>query len=411
MFPKPDFLRRCAFLEEEEVRGDGGGVEGGLRESDDGVEVAVGEEFFADALLVAVAGDAAVGQDDGAAAARLEELDHEDDEEIGGFPAAEGGREVRLHAIGNPGTERRVGQDHLHLLPGADGVVFGLEAVAVVVVRHVDAVEDEVSEAEHVGDGFVFPAGDGFLEDRLVIKGVDFLFPDVVDGGAEESAGASGGIEYLLAQLGRGHLGHQLGDGPGRVVFALVPGVAQLDEDGLVDGAEDVAVFAVVEVEAVELVDDLAHGVAGLHVVVQAFKHLADDSGALWGGGGLERLQVGEQTVGGVVDEKEEFFAGDALGIRRPAAPLEFFRDDGLVALADEFEFLVLVVDDLQEQHPAELLQALGVAGDSLVFVPHDVADVLDDGGDVGHLIRQIGRVRRSGNGWRHRRRACLRRR
>jgi hypothetical protein len=26
-------------------------------------------------------------------------------------------------------------------------------------------------------------------------------------------------------------------------------------------------------------------------------------------------------------------------------------------------------------------------------------------------LIRQIGRVRRSGNGWRHRRRACLRRR
>ena len=84
----PDFFGGRAFLEEEQVGRNGGGVEGGLREADDGVEVAVGEEFFADALFVAVARDAAVGQDDGAAATGLEELDHEDDEEVGGFPAA-----------------------------------------------------------------------------------------------------------------------------------------------------------------------------------------------------------------------------------------------------------------------------------------------------------------------------------
>ena len=68
VLPIPDFLGGRPFLEEEQVGGDGGGEEGGLREADDGVEVAVGEEFFADALLVAVAGDAAIGQDDGAAA-------------------------------------------------------------------------------------------------------------------------------------------------------------------------------------------------------------------------------------------------------------------------------------------------------------------------------------------------------
>ena len=56
----PDFFGGCAFLEEEQIGGNGGGVEGGLREADDGVEVAVSEELFADALFVAVAGDAAV---------------------------------------------------------------------------------------------------------------------------------------------------------------------------------------------------------------------------------------------------------------------------------------------------------------------------------------------------------------
>ena len=271
------------FLEEQQVRGDGGGVKRGLREADDSVEVAVGEELLADALLVAVAGDAAVGQHDGAAATGLEQLDHEDDEEIGGFPAAEGLREVGLHAVGDAGAERRIGEDDVDLLLRADGVVFGLEAVEVMPVRHVEAVEDEIGEAEDVGDGLQLPAGDGFLEDGLVVEGVDFLFPDEINGGAEEAAGAGGGVEDLFAEPGRGHLRHELGDGAGRVVFALVPGVAQLDEDGFIDGAEDVAVVGVVEVEAVELVDDLPHLVAGLHVVVRAVEDLAHERGALRG--------------------------------------------------------------------------------------------------------------------------------
>ena len=57
----------------------------------------------------------------------------------------------------------------------------------------------------------------------------------------------------------------------------------------------------VVEVKAIELVDDLAHRVAGLHVVVQSVENLADDAGAIWGVRGFEILEGGEQAVGRVV--------------------------------------------------------------------------------------------------------------
>ena len=91
-----------------------------------------------------------------------------------------------------------------------------------------------------------------------------------------------------------------------------------------------------------------------------------------------------------MVDEKDQLLAGDALRVGGPVPPLEFLRDDGLVAVADEFEFLVFVVEDFQEEQPAELLQPLGIARDAAVL-PHDVADVFDDGGDVGHSVLGSG--------------------
>ena len=111
-------------------------------------------------------------------------------------------REVCLHAVGDTGAEGWISEDDVHLLPWADGVVFGFEAVDVMPVGHVEAVEDEIGEAEDVGDGFQLPAGDRSLEDGLVIEGADFLFPDVIDGGAEEAAGAGGGVETFSPSRG-----------------------------------------------------------------------------------------------------------------------------------------------------------------------------------------------------------------
>ena len=144
------------------------------------------------------------------------------------------------------------------------------------------------------------------------------------------------------------------------------------------------AVLAVVEVEAIELVDDLPHFIAGLHVVVRTVEDFLHQRGALRGVRGLEILQRGEEAVGGMVDEEDEFLAGDALGVGRPVPPVEFLGDDGLVTVTDEFELLVLVIEDFEKEQPAELLQPLSVARDATVL-PHNVAHVFDDGGDVGH--------------------------
>ena len=121
------------------------------------------------------------------------------------------------------------------------------------------------------------------LEDSLVVEGVDFVITDVVNGGSEKASGSGGGVEHLFSEPGRGHLRHELGDGAGRVVFALVPGVTKFDEDRFVNRAEDVAIFRIVEVEAVELVDDFAHRKARLHVIVHSIENFPNDTRALRG--------------------------------------------------------------------------------------------------------------------------------
>jgi hypothetical protein len=68
--------------------------------------------------------------------------------------------------------------------------------------------------------------------------------------------------------------------------------------------------------------------------------------------------------------------------------PLERLRDGRAVAVAGLLVLLVLVVDDLEEEHPAQLADPLGVDAHVL---PHDVLDGLDRGAD-GHGA-QPGRV------------------
>lgn len=53
---------------------------------------------------------------------------------------------------------------------------------------------------------------------------------------------------------------------------------------------------------------------------------------------------------------------------------MKFLRDDGDVVVVHELEFLVAVVEDLEEEHPDELGEALGVAVYACVFA-HDVLD------------------------------------
>ena len=106
------------------------------------------------------------------------------------------------------------------------------------------------------------------------------MFDHVADGAGEEAAGAARRIEQGLARLGVDHPDHERGHGARRVVLARVAGRLQVVEQLLVDVAEVPSVGEVVEVDAVDLVDDLPQQVAGFHVVVGVLEHVSHDAGA-----------------------------------------------------------------------------------------------------------------------------------
>ena len=63
---------------------------------------------------------------------------------------------------------------------------------------------------------------------------------------------------------------------------------------------------------------------------------------------------------------------GDTFGVGCPATPLKILRDGRGIVVAHQFKLLVLVVDDLEEEHPAKLGNALCVTIDARVLA-HDV--------------------------------------
>ena len=103
----------------------------------------------------------------------------------------------------------------------------------------------------------------------------------MADGAGEKAARAAGGIEQDFAGMRVDAIHHEGGDGARRVVFAGVAGALQVVEDLLVDVAEVLALGEVVEIDLVDLVDDLPHELAGLHVVVGVFEHVAHHAAAV----------------------------------------------------------------------------------------------------------------------------------
>ena len=140
------------------------------------------------------------------------------------------------------------------------------------------------------------------------------LLAQVLDGADEEAAGAAGGVEDGLAEPRVDLVDDELGDGARRVELAGVAGGLEVLQELLVDVAEHVAVIGGVEVDAVDLVDDLAHQGAVLHVVVGVLEGHADQAGDLV----CRRRSAPSAWAERVVDEVEQRVAGDALGVGGP---------------------------------------------------------------------------------------------
>jgi len=249
---------------------------------------------------------------------------------------------------------------------------------------HVDAVEHQVRHAQHVRQVFLLDAGKAVLDGAL-IRLVLGLLAQVLDGAHEEAAGAAGGVEHGLTEAGIHLLDDELGDGARGVELAGVASRLEILEKLLVDVAEHVAIVGRVEVDAVDLVDDLPHQRAVLHVVVGVLEGRPDEAGDAVATAG-ESLQPRQQEV---VDEVEQGIARDTLFVRGPGGPTQRLGQGGPVVVAQQFEFLLPVIEDLQEEHPAELLKTLRVAVSAGVLA-HDVLDGFDEVGNVGHEANRV---------------------
>jgi len=380
---EPHLFGRCALGEEQQVGLDAGvGVEHAVGQANDGVQVALGQQLFLDATLDAFTEEKAVGQHHRSAATVFEQLHDQHQEEIGGFAGAEGGGEVSFDAVFFHATERRVGDnavDPLFRAPADQRTGQGV--VVADLVRHLDAVQDHVGGGQQVRQRLLLHTIDARLQGALVLGGFYITAALVLDGASEKAARATGRVHYLLVQFGVDHAHHELGDRPRRVELARVAGVLQIAQQLFVEVAELVALLGLVEVHALlDLVDHLAQQLAGLHVVVGVFEHAAHHKGGWRVAVFVQVLQLRKQVV---VDEVLQRIAGHAFRVGSPGAPATALGDGRLVVVVHQLPFQLAVIEDLEEQQPDQLTNALGVAIDADIFA-HDVLDGFDGGAD-GH--------------------------
>ena len=260
-------------------------------------------------------------------------------EEQGGFGGLLVFGEVALDALFLLAAEGRVGEDDVHAVLFADLGQLVAQGVAGVDLRGVEPVQKQVHLAEQVGQGLGLAAEDGALLQNLAVgHGLD-LFAEMVEGLDQEAAGAGGRVEHGLAQarVGDGH--HEAHDRPRGVELARVAGgVAHLAQHGFVECAQGVQLVAGGEVDAGDLVDDVAQEVAAHHAVLDALEDGGDHVPAVVAVRAGQAAQVGEEpgaalAVGAgaflLVDEGEQLIAGDALRVGGPVAPAVGRLDGG----------------------------------------------------------------------------------
>ncbi len=344
MFVVPHLLGGLAFGKKQQVgRHRGVGLKHRIGQPDNRVQGTVFQQLLPHALLHAVAGEGAVGQHDARPAPVFEQVNHQNQEQVGAFAGAVVERKIVLVTVGHDAAKGRIGQDGVHALRGAIAAQRQVQRVAEGDVGHLHVVQDEVGGRQQVGQRLVLPADD-VLGDAFEVFDVIGVPPQMLDGGREVAARAAARVQDFLAQLRVDHGADKLRDGAGRVEFPAFAGALQLFEDGFVEFAEGVAVFGHVEVDLVELVEDFPQVGAALHVVVVALKHLPHQQGALVGDAAARShrqfAQGGEQCV---IHEFHQFVACHAFVVGGPGRPVQFRRNGADVVVVQDFEFLVFV--------------------------------------------------------------------
>ena len=155
-------------------------------------------------------------------------------------------REVVLDAVFFHAAEGRIGDDHIDAVLGAVVAQRASQGVVVADLRgHVDAVEDHVGHAQEVRQRLLLDAA-ACCPAAFASSSASFTYFLRMCSMAqvEKAAGAAGGVEDGLAELGVHLVDDELGDGARGVVLARVARVLQVGQDLLVDVAELVPVAA-----------------------------------------------------------------------------------------------------------------------------------------------------------------------
>jgi len=295
-------VRLLALLEHEDADGDAGGIKQIGGQADDGVDVAVFEQFGADAFLRAATEEHAVGQDDGHHAFVFQEVKTVQQEgEIGGGFGGEAvvfETHVVAHRVGGvPAVaEGRVGDDGVEvgLLGGVefaqDVPVVG-QGVAVInlELRILHPMQQHVHAGEVVGGDVLF------LSESLA----DAIRPHALSHVQEQGAGATGEIEDLLQSrlLSSGGLLTVESDDGREDVGNLLRGVelarllagagGELADQVFVGVPQSIGVGGEIGQALGDLLDD------GAELAVSVFVFLAQ----LWGG----QINLGEQPLEGAL--------------------------------------------------------------------------------------------------------------
>ncbi len=257
------------------------GIEHAVGQADNRVQIALGEKRFLDARLHAFAEERAVGQHQAGAAAGLQEPHQQHEEKVGGLTVRNSaGKLASMPSSSMPPKGGLVTITSTRSFGRPVAQRARQRVVMADIGRDVDAMQKEIGHAQHVRQVLLLDAGEAFLDGSLVDLGL-CLLAQVLDGADEEAAGAAGGIEDRFAELRIDLLDDELRHRARRVELAGVTRGLQVLEQLLVDVAEHVAVIRGVEVDAVDLVDDLPHEGAVLHVIVGILEGHADQAGDL----------------------------------------------------------------------------------------------------------------------------------
>ena len=379
------------------------------------MEVELLDELLLDPGADAVAEEGPVGDDNGGAGgpshrcSLVAQLAHdelqEEERRLGGLLVI---GEVPLDALFLLAAEGRVCHDHVHPVLLADLGQLETQGIARIDPGGVEAVEEEVHLAEQIRQGFGLAAEKrSFLEDPAIGDSFD-LHDQVIIRLDEKAAGAGCGVKDGLAKLRIGDGHHETHDGARGVELARIPGgVAHLAEHRFVERAQGMELARGGEVDPGDLVDHVAQEIAADHAVLDAGKDGGDHVAAVVAVGAGEPAKVGEKprtarAVGPgallLVDEGEQFVAGDSLGTGGPVTPAvgwfdgrsESLSGEGRLRLALEFQ----IVEELEKHDPGEHRQAVEVAVEALVLA-HDVAGGLEQaaeglGGGLG-LVGFLG--------------------